>query len=158
MINEYLKYKRQREKIKARQRDELERELIPQAIDLGRAIHEAKHDGKKITEIAFTLGLKNRTFIYKMLNTYLTSKVEVGVEPEPEFTAEPEEAGIITFSKDRRRALVSFGDLGTVTVGLDAEGNVVDMPDEWLTGTKEERKAYAAIIKDIESHGVTENQ
>lgn len=157
LINAYLKYKTQRAKIKARQREELEHELAWLAVDVGREIDVEKTNGTKIEEISFMIGLKNRTFIYKMWNAFLDSQKEPEqtIDEPVDEQLEPYE---YYFAKDGKSVRVTFDEDELVYLDLDDEGNVVDVPESWTQGTKEERKRYAIIIKEIESHvGVTTN-
>jgi len=151
LVNAYTRYRIQREKIKERQRQELENELEPFKSELGEAIQNAKNSGLKVEEISALIGNRNRNFQYDMLRAYNSkSKDDMDMAPTPE----PEPT--ITWSADYagdNKWNVSVYSPGSALESYTVEtykGQVETLPDSWLTATPEYRKVYKEIVAEIE--------
>jgi len=158
LVHWYTRYRTEKTKIRARQRLELERELRPLAVELGRAIVDERNKGKRIEDIGYMIGLKNKTFIYSMIEEFKhsgeptpTTPPEQGAVEPAEITFEPYE--LYDFEYHGNTAVLSIIEDGTPTeyvLGLSNTGEVVTTPEAWLTASKDQRKLYAKIIKEIE--------
>lgn len=152
LVKSYTAYRTKREKIKARQRKELEAELMPEAISIGAAFVREQEKGRSVVEIAGSLGLKNRTFLYQMKALYKASEhpstapespEPTEVSPGPEVTYEAGGHGLVYVT------INDFDGFTTYSVDVDDKGRVTSTPDEWATHTKERRQLYKQIVQEI---------
>ena len=151
-VAEYARYVRQREKIKARQREELEIELTPFAERLGHEIVELQNAGHRIEDVAAFIGMRGRNFLYKM-KSYLPQTPSGKPEDAPTADETPTSAYDIVWG--RNAATVdpdpADDDAGVWVIQV-VDGEPV-IPEEWLIETnRERRKLYATILSEIENH------
>ena len=157
MVKAVLSYKAQREKIKTRQRHELEDELFSWKADVGDEILIARAEGKSIATIAAIIGIQNRTFIYEMMAA--ANSRNGAREPVPSFGEGDDQYDDDSDDEDTAPYKLTFYD-GQVKVTFpDGDGYVLsiidgrpDLPEEWGDHTKERRALYKQIIKDITDH------
>lgn len=149
LVKAYTAYRTKREKIKARQRRELEAELTQEAISVGAAFVREQEKGRSVVEIAGSLGLKNRTFLYAMKRAYLASErpseatesaEPTDVSPEPEYSL---------FWHEGTVGVLIHEPYAMYEVEIDDKGRVIRTPDEWATHSKERRKLYKQIVQEI---------
>ena len=156
MVKAVIAYKTQRERIKERQRKELEDELFPWKADVGDEILLARTEGKSIATIASIIGIQNRTFIYEMI---AAANVRNGGEKKPERESIPVELGDgddddntvyrINYFDGFAQVVFPDGDQYEIAM-LDGD---LDLPEEWGDHTKERRALYKDIIKELREHG-----
>lgn len=154
LVTAYTRYKAQRERIKERQRQELEEALLPYAHDLGEAIADAKSRGLKVDDIATLIGNKNRNFQYEMLHAYsqTTKDTMEPMSPQEEpvqdvtWKVEPVDGG----GPDAWYVEVNTNNTMDCWIVKTYKGSVEDLPDEWLTAPPESRKLYQDIVAEIE--------
>jgi len=149
LLNAYIKYKTKRAEIKQRQRQELERELEPLLKAVGDEIIVAQADGKRIEDIEFEIGARNRTLIYnaKRLSKRTEFTEPVQTPDAEEITADQRWA---THYSDRYNEwMVFIDDKPVQRLIYDEEGELV-IPDEWAVDT-ENQAMYREIIKYIKS-------
>lgn len=153
MVKAVISYKSQREKIKTRQRRELEDELFQWKADVGDEILRARDEGKSIATIASIIGIQNRTFIYEMMSAANTRNGGEKPEPAPEdeFEGDPDNPDadyLLRFYDGQVEVTFPDGDEYTLSI-IDGRP---DLPDEWADHTKARRDLYKQIIKDITEH------
>lgn len=152
LISSFVKYRQKRAEIRARQRAELEQELRPFLKDFGQAILEEQKNGKRIEDIEYAIGAKNRTLVYAakraakdVFKAVAPTTPEEPVEPsEPRWTATEVEYN-------------DFGNHAWSWVTIDDkvvqvsffEGDAL-IPDEWALDT-ENASLYREIIKHIKA-------
>lgn len=93
LVKRYTDYRIKNEQIKARQRREREKELLPFLIDIGRAVDEDRSNGHSVPELAGLISNKNRNFLYGAMRAYratLPEQVELDLPEVSRFEAEPE--------------------------------------------------------------------
>lgn len=155
LVSRYIKYRTKRAQIKARQREELEHELTPWALDLGEAIIEQRAHGKRIEDIGFLIGLKNRTFIYKMIDAYNAAHAPEFEIPEVQ---EPGENLDKRYEIDYTESSANVKVYGEEEVNLFAVPffqGVVELPEVWVTEPdRHKRKLYSQIAKEVTAHAV----
>lgn len=147
LVKAVISYKAQREKVKVRQRHELEDELFEWKADVGDEILVAREQGKSIATIAAIIGIQNRTFIYEMLSA---ANLRNGGEDKPRPEPEPEEAEDSAPYKIEMfdgAARVTFADGDAYE--LDIIDGRPDLPEEWGDHTKERRALYKQVIQEI---------
>lgn len=142
LIHAYTKYRTQKALIRAQQRQELTELLEPYAAALGAEI-DAERRTRRIEDISGTIGLKNKNFLYDMLRAYERSKQLT----LPDVVESDSEKAYEVISKSVDVAFVSIGE-ENFTLGIDANGEVI-VPDSWATDSKERRKVYRDLIKEI---------
>lgn len=151
-----IKYREQRAKIKSRQRQELEDELKPWASDVGTEINRVRREvGASIQDIADIIGIQNRTFIYKMINSVPSIDT-----PEPRQDAALFGAPVVVKNKDRETEyyIEYFDGAATVHFPNDESYDIVvidghpDLPEEWAEHSKERRGQYRYIAASIRNH------
>jgi hypothetical protein len=92
LVKRYTDYRIKNEQIKARQRREREKELLPFLIDIGRAVDEDRSNGHSVPELAGLISNKNRNFLYGAMRAYkatLPEQVELDIPELSRFEAEP---------------------------------------------------------------------
>lgn len=155
-VKSYVDYWAKRREIKQRQRDELERELLPYAITLGEALAEAR-ETTNIDDLAATLGRSGKNFIYDMIRTYRANIGKPLPEPPtkrsqpttPEPTPEPDNPQFLIVTVEDNSYWVVEIDTDTYDIRVDANDKLIT-PEEWMTHSKERRLIYKEIISDIE--------
>lgn len=159
LVTAYTRYKVQKAKIKARQRQELEKELEPWARDVGEAILAEKVNGLKVDEIAILIGNKNRNFQYDMMRTATNGLlVDNGIDPvttKPLVESEPDELQFTIRSNAADKWQVDTwrndSDVEPESYVLETyKGKVQDLPESWLTATPADRNVYRMIIAEVE--------
>lgn len=150
LIARYIRYRTKRAQIKARQREELELELLPEAVDLGQSIKEQRSLGKRIDDIGYMIGLKNRTFIYKMLDTYEDSKQEeLPITPEIEPVKTLDKPYEIEYTESSAIVKV-YDEESSETFTISTYQGIIEIPQEWVgEADRAKRKLYAQITKEI---------
>lgn len=156
----YIRYRAKRMEIKKRHRVELEKELTNEALSLGEAFIAQRALGKRIEDIGYMIGLKNRTFIYKMIDLY--NKAQAEEEKHSEYEPEPVEVEEKPEKVDAEYEINYSGNTAVVTVYREEDATqhivetfqgIIEMPEEWITEPdRTQRKLYAKIIKEIEEH------
>lgn len=147
LVNAYITYKQKRAEIKQRQRQELERELEPFLKRVGDEILKSQANGKRIEDIEYEIGAKNRTLVYaakrlaKRLNTVPsgTDQDDPDSPPESRWKATEVNHGL------GYRVLMDDKHIGTVHINDD--GQIVP-PDEWALDT-ENQDMYRDIIREV---------
>lgn len=153
----HLQYKLNRKRIRARQRKQLEQENLPDLVNLGREIEEARQHGYRVAEIMVALGIKNRNFLYDAWNAYRATVV-VPDEDEP---VTPDNGASLDYivkvdKLSSTTVLVTFtegfNDPEEFTLTVNQQGQIVDMPVSWLDNPTRERRAAAqsAIAEVLE--------
>jgi hypothetical protein len=159
VVKAYTEYRIKRKAVQRRLRDELEVELAPDKVALGKALSEARSGGLSIADLSNAIDLKNRNFIYEMLNMYAVS-IAVPAAPEieqsevvtPTVTEQETEPQWKLFSVNydelKLHAWVTvFG--REYTLVRITQDYPFTAPDEWANGTKEERSVYKSILKEL---------
>lgn len=93
LVKRYTDYRVKNEQIKARQRRERERELLPYLEDIGRAVDEDRSNGHSVPELAGLISNKNRNFLYGAMRAYratLPEQTPLDIPEVSRFEAEPE--------------------------------------------------------------------
>jgi len=153
LISSYTAFVKKRAEIRQRQRGELEKELEPFLLGLGRAINDAQASGKRIEDIEYEIGAKNRTLVYR------AKRLAKGIKSEPKTpTPEPDSEP----SEPTWEVSGPYGEIGVdskiwnVVVNQTYVGDVVrfdddhsiEVPDAWAADT-ENQKIYREIISHI---------
>lgn len=165
LVRLYTQYRVQRTIIKARQREELEQELMPYAVALGHQFI-AERKTNRVEDINAAIGLKNKTFFYKMKRYAEEAfklpqpvptpppleEVEAAVE---EVLSPTYELGYIYSNRasegnEVAEVAVEFLTGDARSFLLKIEDGFVTMPDEWLADTAN-HATYKQIIREIES-------
>lgn len=150
LISSYTAYVKRKAEIRQRQRAELADELFPYLKSLGEAIVEAQGKGKRIEDIEYEIGAKNRTLVYAAKRATKGLKSEPKVEtPKPD--SEPPE---------KRWAVATngwndFGDTRVWQVRIDGAyvGEVIEsfdemiLPDNWAAD-----RANQPVYREIVAH------
>lgn len=149
-----IRYREQRAKIKARQKQELNEELAPWAADVGDVILDLRRKSYTIQDVANEIGIQNRTFIYEMIEA---SKARTGLLDAP--SPLPGEQGTTQDEEDDTEAYsIEWHDSENVTVtfGPDneqydivIEDGIPSLPEEWGDHSKERRMLYKDIIAEL---------
>lgn len=149
LVNAVTNYRVQRDRIKNRQKRELESELFEWKADVGDEINRVrKQQGASIQEIGNIMGVQNRTFIYEMIScSNLRNKSLPNGTPVTEDESE------------RPPYTIEYGD-GVARVTFDEDESydisiidgLPDIPEEWGEHTRTRRDLYKQIIKEIKSH------
>lgn len=150
LVKTYIVYKQKREEIKARQRVELERELEPFLKEVGSAIIEAQSNGKRIEDIEYEIGAKNRTLVYRAKRLAKGIKSPDYQEPADDIIEPPERSWRVEKGVQPGTYNVYVNDAyaGDVTV----DDTFIDTPDEWAADT-ENRDTYREVIAHIRTLG-----
>lgn len=153
LINAYLSYKQERARIKNRQRLELERELEPYLHLMGEAIHtERSKNAKSMDEVLDMLGTRNRNLAYNAESFFRQGLLSADPEPvsTPDPTDPPEAVDTAAYGVHR---LSEYVFLVTFSDGTEQEVTIhngeVDVPDAWLSGSKDDRAKYREVIDAI---------
>jgi hypothetical protein len=132
----YKEYLTAKARIRKAQREEFQKLIKPYEITLGNEI-VIRRKFVRAEDVAHELGLKGRVFINNM--------AKLAAQPDPEPVHEP------TYSIERlgngSYAVSVHGEEWTVEA--DDQGYAI-APDQWLTGTSEQRALYAKILREIE--------
>lgn len=149
MVRAMIAYREQKTKIKAKQRSELNESLIPWAKTLGKTIIEARDHGMTIQEIADTIGLQNRSFIYEMIRAAKPEQEQEqeAVVSEATVSASTPEYTILYYDG---AAVVSFDAYESYEV-MVIDG-VPDVPEEWSEHSAARRALYKKVIQEIKNH------
>lgn len=150
LVSTYVAYKQKREEIKARQRIELERELEPFLIQFGKSVMTEQAIGKKITDIEYQIGAKNRTLIYEAKR--LAKGFKKDPEPEPD-RIEPERNWKVDgpyreLGTDARYWDVSIGEAYKGSIWKFDQDHEITMPDEWAADFNNQ-DVYREIVAHI---------
>jgi hypothetical protein len=97
LVKRYTDYRVKNEQIKARQRRERERELLPYLEDIGRAVDEDRSNGHSVPELAGLISNKNRNFLYGAMRAYratLPEQTPLDIPEVSRFEAEPDDSQI----------------------------------------------------------------
>ncbi len=146
------RYKIARGIVKQAQRVQLEETLHDEKVTLGKAIVTARAErGLTIDEIGLIIGIKNRTFIYDMINAYInTEEKPVATETETE-TETPEYT--IEYLDDSGTAVVTFGEDEIYYLTLvEGTRQSFDLPIEWPDHSAPRRALYKQIIAEARGH------
>lgn len=153
LISSYTAFVAKRAEIRQRQRGELEAELEPHLLALGRAINEAQASGKRIEDIEYEIGAKNRTLVYraKRLAKGIKDVPKVETPPEPDKGSEPAwkiSGPYSDIGLDGRFWYVYINDepKGEITK-FDYDGEI-QTPDAWAADP-DNSKIYREIISHI---------
>jgi hypothetical protein len=152
VVKTYTDYLKKKAEIRARQRQELADELDPYLKALGDEIIKAQADGKRIEDIEYEMGAKNRTLVYAAKRRSKSGKPVRASVPEDDIL-EPEKP---TWSLQRLivdEAGVAFYEarwedgsrIGLIEVGED---NSITLPDEWALD-KDNTAMYREIVQEI---------
>lgn len=154
LVNSYINYVSKRSAIRRRQRSELQEELAPLLKEFGRAVIDEQKNGKRIEDIEYAIGTKNRTLIYD------AKRAAKGLEPREAPTPQP------TPENPSESRWEVVGPVGTVGYRIwDAfivgvyKGSVqevpdnlgaIEIPDYWAADT-ENQDLYREIIAHIKT-------
>ena len=143
-------YRTARKIVKQAQRVQLEAALQSEKAVLGKAIVTARSErGLTIDEVGLIIGIKNRTFIYDMINAYLKEKTPVTqtTETEEDTATTPY---TIEYFDDADMFEVKFGDDEIYFLNrVEGTRQGVEVPEEWVDHTKERRALYKDILAEI---------
>lgn len=148
LINSFVKYRAKRAEIKSRQRAELEAELRPFLKSFGQAIVAEQSKGKRIEDIEYEIGAKNRALVYAAKR----AAKDIYSEPSTPQQGDPIEppTPFWEVAGDGPDAFPVYIDNGYVgTVSANADGDITP-PDEWALDSKN-ASIYREIIKEIKS-------
>ena len=163
----YDQFWTQRRAIQERQRRELEQELAPERQELRDAIAKARADGLTVQDLADELGLKNRNFLYLVMNDQPLVELDPerrkiarspslsGKEPKKRkdkeatthlsYSIKNTEAGIFEV---RVTSVEPFWDKHYTVSRVD--GVIVDIPEDWYMDS-ENADFYRDLIKAVEN-------
>ena len=143
-------YRTARKIVKQAQRVQLEAALQSEKAVLGKAIVTARSErGLTINEVGLINGIKNRTFIYDMINAYLKEETPVTqtTETEEDTTTTPY---TIEYFDDTDMFEVKFGEDEIYFLNrVEGTRQGVEVPEEWVDHTKERRALYKDILAEI---------
>ena len=144
------RYREARRRAKEVHRVMLEESLHHDKAELGKAIVTARSErGLTIDEVGLIIGIKNRTFIYDMINAYLKEKTPVTqtTETEEDTTTTPY---TIEYFDDTDMFEVKFGEDEIYFLNrVEGTRQGVEVPEEWVDHTKERRALYKDILAEI---------
>ena len=149
-------YKTARQNVKAAQKITLEESLEAEKAHLGKMIVEARSNrGLTIDDIGLIIGIKNRTFIYDMINAHYRRQGPATVpnttndtttdEPTPEYSIEyleDSDTAVVTFSDDEIYYLER----------VEGTRQSFQVPEEWADHSKERRSQYKEILNSVREH------
>lgn len=149
LVRRYLKYSEAKARIRARQKQELEVELLPFTKDVGEAVIARQQSGDSVDVILDALGRQNKTFLYD------AKRAAQGgvVTSTPDEVPEPAEGDLdpdgysLTVAADGQEAEVDFGngEVYFISIGKD----YISAPDEWAGHSKERRAIYRKILTEL---------
>lgn len=155
LVRRYVRYRDEKAKIRARQKDELNRELLPFLRDVGEAVIARQGAGDSVDVILDALGSQNKTFMYEAKAEYQRGPTppqeasEPAIAPGGGLLHRPEEAYSL-FNEGQRTGVEIY------THGMPVETYYIDfvngepvVPDEWATHDAERRALYKKILKEI---------
>lgn len=142
-------YRTARKIVKQAQRVQLEAALQSEKAVLGKAIVTARSErGLTIDEVGLIIGIKNRTFIYDMINAYL--KEETPVTQTTETEEDTTTPYTIEYFDDTDMFEVKFGEDEIYFLNrVEGTRQGVEVPEEWVDHTKERRALYKDILAEI---------
>lgn len=148
LINSFVKYRAKRAEIKSRQRAELEAELRPFLKAFGQAIVAEQSKGKRIEDIEYEIGAKNRALVYAAKRAAKDIYSDPGT-PQPN---EPIEMSkpvweVAGDGPDAFPVYIDGAYAGTVYANVEGE---ITPPDEWALDYAN-ASIYREIIKEIKS-------
>lgn len=147
-------YKEERRKLKEIQRRTLEDMLEEDKAELGRAIVTARSErGLTIDDIGLIIGIKNRTFIYDMINAYNRSQqATVTTSDDDVFpTDDPNLYGVEWLDDDNVRVFFSDNEQYYLS-RIEGTKNGWELPEEWADHTRERRNQYKQILAELREH------
>lgn len=157
LVDAYVKYVTARRAARKAAALRAEEEIKPALQDVGAAILRAQQDGMSITDIARTLGTKNRNFVYHAKRVHAE---KTGEDPLiKHYVSKPKEQTMertipdvplyfIEELSENEYEVTVFGE--TENLHYDAHSKRVIAPDEWADASAASRKVYRDILHDIE--------
>lgn len=145
LIGAYITYRQKRAEIKERQRQELERELEPFLKAFGDEIVKAQENGKRIEDIEYDIGAKNRTLVYRAKRLAKRLNTVPGGTDQDEADSLPEAHWELLTVYGGYDAYVDGKLIGTVLI--DDDGQIVP-PDDWALDT-ENQGMYRDILREV---------
>lgn len=147
VVSAYIKYKKKREQIKERQRIELEELLEPYLLEFGEAIVEAQANGKRVADVEYEIGAKNRNLVYqakRLANgkSRLTRPATPDSTPEAD-TEEPQAAQVQVLAVPGDGYEVHFDNTFKGTIWVTDEG--LEIPEEWADDTDNSARYREAV-------------
>lgn len=151
LISAWITYKQKKAEFKARQKVELDKLLEPYLTAFGKEIIAAQAGGKRIEDVEYEIGTKNRTLVYAAKRLAKASDRQESVsdltvisEPQtPTWTvSEPHE-----LDDDYFRFKVTVDDTTSDVFVIDG---IIKLPDEWALD-KDNQDMYRQIVRRIKS-------
>jgi hypothetical protein len=158
LTSAYDAFWQKRQAIRERQREELEKELAPERHKLAEAIWAQRKEGASVGDVANKLGLKNRNFVYNIINDSPLVDLAKSVREKPPVAAPVSGLHYEILSEADNSFLVTVTDAtkGISTpyaVQRNEHGELVSIPDDWYVPKMdaETKKFYQGLIKAIEN-------
>lgn len=151
LLSAYIKYKTKRAEIKQRQRQELEHELEPLLKAVGKEILASQAEGKRIEDIEFEIGARNRTLIYDAKRLAKATELPAPIETAADDENVPVSPWKADYSERYNNWYVDVEGVNIAVLVYDEEGELV-IPDEWAADPSPENQAmYKEIIRYIKT-------
>lgn len=155
VVAAYTEYVKARKKYRDKARQQVRKDLLPHLVEVGKAVLDAQNDGLSIAEVARTLDIKNRNFIYQAKRAYADAtgediKVREYVRETNTVTKQKDDPDytIVDLGGGNFEVTV-FGEDHYITTDEDSGRPL--FPEEWAEAGPASRAVYRAIVREIEN-------